>query len=78
MKSGSGHVAIEISGHPPFPAQLILNGHESVACQARRAGVEFMKEGNCFTAIADTSGFAKIAATLSEPRTVGRLSEVCE
>jgi len=39
---------------------------------------DFIKEGNCFTAIADTSGFAKIAATLSEPRAVGRLSEVCE
>src|SRR5271165_1175593 len=73
-----GHVTIKISGHPPFPARVILNGHEYVACQARRAGVGFVKEGNCFTAIADTSGFAKIAATLSEPRTIGRLSEVCE
>ena len=23
-----GHVTIKISGHPPFPAQVILNGHE--------------------------------------------------
>lgn len=73
-----GHVTIKISGHPPFPAQVILNGHEYVACQARKAGIGFTKEGNCFTAIADTSGLAKIAATLSEQRAVGRLSEVCE
>ena len=33
-----GHVTIKISGHPPFPAQVILNGHEYVACQARKAG----------------------------------------
>jgi hypothetical protein len=73
-----GHVTIKISGHPPFPAQVILNGHEYVACQARKAGIAFTKEGNCFTAIADTTGFAKIAETLSEPRAAGRLSEVCE
>jgi hypothetical protein len=29
-----GHLTIKISGHPPFPAQVILNGHEYVACQA--------------------------------------------
>jgi len=23
-----GHLTIKISGHPPFPAQVILNGHE--------------------------------------------------
>ena len=23
-----GHLPIKISGHPPFPAQVILNGHE--------------------------------------------------
>src|SRR5690242_11241597 len=32
-----GHITIKISGHPPFPAQVILNGHEYVACQARTA-----------------------------------------
>src|SRR5437667_5763114 len=73
-----GHVTIKISGHPPFPAQVILNGHEYVACQARKAGIEFTKEGNCFTTIADAAGLAKIADTLSEPRAIGRLSQVCE
>jgi hypothetical protein len=40
-----GHITIKISGHPPFPAQVILNGHEYVACQARKAGINFTKEG---------------------------------
>ena len=44
-----GHLTIKISGHPPFPAQVILNGHEYVACQALKAGIRFTKEGNCFT-----------------------------
>jgi len=73
-----GHLTIKISGHPPFPAQVILNGHEYVACQARKAGIAFTKEGNCFTTISDAAGLAKIADTLSEPRAIGRLSQVCE
>jgi hypothetical protein len=40
-----GHLTIKISGHPPFPAQVILNGHEYVACQARKAAIAFTKEG---------------------------------
>jgi hypothetical protein len=73
-----GHLTIKISGHPPFPAQVILNGHEYVACQARKAGIAFTKEGNCFTTISDAAGLAKIADTLSEQRAIGRLSQVCE
>jgi hypothetical protein len=73
-----GHLTIKISGHPPFPAQIILNGHEYVACRARKAGLRFTKEGNCFTTISDAADLAKIADTLSEPRAIGRLSQVCE
>src|ERR1700694_2906633 len=36
-------VDCSISGHPPFP--VILNGHEYVARQARKAGISFTKEG---------------------------------
>src|SRR4051794_39294143 len=64
-----GHLTIKISGHPPFPAQVILNGHEYVACQARKAGIAFTKEGNCFTTISDAAGLAKIADTLSDRAT---------
>jgi hypothetical protein len=73
-----GHITIKISGHPPFPVQVILNGHEYVACQAKKAGICITKEGNCFTHISDAAGLAKIADTLSESRTIGRLSQVCE
>jgi hypothetical protein len=73
-----GHVTIKISGHPPFPAQMIFNGHEWVACQARKDGIQFSKEGNCFTHISDPAALAAIADTLSDSRTIGRLSRVCE
>jgi hypothetical protein len=73
-----GHVTIKISGHPPFPAQVILNGHEYVACQALRQKIEFKKEGNCFTQVKDTAALAQVADTLSEERMIGRLSQVCE
>jgi hypothetical protein len=73
-----GHIAIKVSGHPPFPAQVMLNGHEYVACQATKAGIRFSKEGNCFTNISDAAGLAKIADTLSEESAIGRLSQACE
>ena len=49
-----------------------------MACQARQAGIRFTKEGNCFTHISDAAGLARIADTLSDTRTIGRLREVCE
>ena len=73
-----GHVTIKMSGHPPFGAQIILNGHEYVACQARRAGIAFGKDGNCFTAVADPAGLAQVADALSQPAAVGRLGQVCD
>src|SRR3989442_2967456 len=71
-----GHLTIKISGHPPFPAQVILNGHEYVECEARKRGMIFTKEGNCFTYLSDAAGVAQIADTLSDARTVGRLRDV--
>jgi len=73
-----GHVTLKLSGHPPFGAQIILNGHEHVACQARKEGIQFSKEGNCFTQISDATRLAQIADTLSSPDSIGRLSQVCE
>src|SRR5256886_651418 len=49
-----------------------------VACQARKAGIEFTKQGNCFTQISNAAGLAKIADTLSAETAIGRLSQVCE
>jgi hypothetical protein len=73
-----GHITIKMSGHPPFGAQIILNGHEYVACQSRNAGIPFTKEGNCFTLIPKPADLAQVADTLSESRTIGRLRQVCE
>jgi hypothetical protein len=73
-----GHVTIKMSGHPPFPAQVILNGHEYVAAAARAAGIGFTKEGNCFTGIADPQRLAQVADTLSQPAAIGRLGQVCD
>jgi hypothetical protein len=42
-----GHLVVKMSGHPPFGAQVILNGHEYVAIAARGEGIGFLKEGNC-------------------------------
>jgi hypothetical protein len=50
-----GHITIKMAGHPPVGAQIMLNGHEYVACQARKAGLALTKEGNCFTRIVDTA-----------------------
>ncbi|MGH8925143.1 MAG: hypothetical protein ACRDWA_10980 [Acidimicrobiia bacterium] len=72
-----GHVTVKMSGHPPFGAQVILNGHEYVACAAARRGIGLVKEGNCFTAVTDPSGLAQVADTLSHPAAAGRLSQVC-
>jgi hypothetical protein len=73
-----GHLTIKMSGHPPFGAQIILNGHEYVACQARKAGVGFTKQDNCFTSITNPADLAKVADTLSAKRTAGHLRQLCE
>jgi hypothetical protein len=78
MDSVWGHVTIKMSGHPPFGAQVMLNGHEYVSRQAESAGIAFSKVGNCFTAVADPVGLARIADALSQEAAVGRLSQVCQ
>ncbi|MDP9441272.1 MAG: hypothetical protein M3P34_03635 [Actinomycetota bacterium] len=73
-----GHVTIKMSGHPPFGAQVILNGHDHVARGARAEGIGFRKEGNCFTEVADPEGLARVADTLSHDAAVGRLGQVLD
>ena len=77
MDPAWGHLTIKMSGHPPFGAQVILNGHEYVACAAQTAGIGFAKEGNCFTRLVEPR-LAQVADTLSQPGTVGRLSQVID
>jgi hypothetical protein len=78
MDPDFGHVTIKMAGHPPFGAQVIVNGHEFVAAQAAGARIGYTKEGNCFTATPDPAGLARIADTWSQPAIVGRLGQVCD
>jgi hypothetical protein len=78
MDPAWGHLVVKMSGHPPFGAQVILNGHEYVACAAQAEGIGFAKEGNCFTEITDPDGLAQIAETLSQDAAAGRLGQVCD
>ena len=72
-----GHVIIKLCPHPPFNAMIILNGHESVARQARRRKIAFTKEGNCFTQVSDAAGLATVADAMSIFGAVGQLARVC-
>lgn len=70
-----GHITIKISGHFPFGAQIILNGHEWVE---RRKGIKKLsvtKEGNCFTSFSKGESLTRIADTLSIQK--GQLESVC-
>lgn len=73
-----GHITIRMSGHAPFPAQVMLNGHEYVACRARKSGIDFTKEGNCFTEVSNAAALAKVADSLRSQTAIGRLQRVCE
>jgi hypothetical protein len=73
-----GHVTIQMCAHPPWRARVLLNGHEWVACTARRDGVPFTKEDNCFTDLPSAADLASVADTLSSSSSIGRLVEVCE
>jgi hypothetical protein len=73
-----GHLTIKLCPHPPFCAEILLNGHEYVARQARKQGIAFTKESNCFTDIPDAAGLARVADTMRAPGSVGRLTQVCE
>ncbi len=67
-----------MSGHPRFGAMVMLNGHEYVPCAARAAGTDFLQEGNCFSALTQSTRLAQIADTVSQPGAEGLLRAVCE
>ena len=73
-----GHITIKLCPHPPFNAQIMLNGHEYVAQQAKKKNIVFTKEGNCFTEVSDAAGLAGVADTMRALSSVGRLVQVCE
>lgn len=69
-----GHLTIKMSAHPPFGAQIILNGHEWVEREARHRGLSLTKEADCFSATSDPQILAEIADTLHGPAVMGRLA----
>jgi hypothetical protein len=73
-----GHVAIRMCGHPPFPAMIMLNGHEYVAQKATEQRILFGKEENCFTELGDAPGLQQVADTLRSPDAIGHLMRVGE
>ena len=78
MDPAFGHLTVKMSGHPPFGAQVILNGHEYVAVAAQGEGIGFTKEGNCFTEIADPQRLARVADAWPRHAAIGRLGQVCD
>jgi len=73
-----GHVTIAICGHPPFKGMVMLNGHEYTASLARRRGIDFTKDGNCFVEMTDSQQLAKAADALRSKAAIGQLRQVCE
>ena len=73
-----GHITFKLSGHPPFPVQVMLNGHEYAECLLKKNELAFTKEGNCFTQIEQSSGLALVADALRLENAIGRLSQVCD
>lgn len=73
-----GHLMIRVCGHPPFTARIYLNGHEWVERQAKAQNLKLTKEANAFTQVSNAAQLAKIAETLSDESSVGRLHQLCE
>lgn len=72
-----GHVTIMMCGHPPFGAMIILNGHEWVEREARRRGVDFSKQDNCFVGGSDYGMLSAVADSLVSDDAMGRLHYAC-
>lgn len=73
-----GHVTIRMSGHPPFGAQVILNGHEYVSALAVQQGMYFAKEGNCFTDIIGQADTCRQADASRCDNAIGSLARESE
>ena len=73
-----GHITIRMSGHQPYGAMVLLNGHEWVERQAKRRGTKFTKIGNCFTNCSNLPLLNEVADTLNSESSIGRLADVCD
>jgi hypothetical protein len=73
-----GHLSIRMSAHPPFGAQILLNGHEWLERQARKKTICYSKEGNCFVGGSDLPALNRLAAELQGSAGLVRLAQVCD
>lgn len=73
-----GHISIRMSGHPPFGAQVLLNGHEWLERQARKETICYSKEGNCFVSNSDLPALNRLAQGLEGSSGLVRLARVCD
>ena len=74
-----GHVTIKMSGHPPFGAQVILNGHEYVAASGAKGGSRVYQTGEllyCREQRRRVGEESQIPCL--EKETAGRLRQLCE
>jgi hypothetical protein len=62
-----GHLLVRNRGHPPFGAQVLLNGHEWLERKALQHKLDYHKESNCFTNGSDLWALDELATRLAGP-----------
>lgn len=60
-----GRLFIRMCPYLPFNARLLINGHEWLACQMRRAGIRYRQQGNAFLACSDPTRLQALADSFS-------------
>lgn len=73
-----GHLLVRMSGHPPFGAQVLLNGHEWLERKALQGKLDYRKESNCFTKGSDLRALDELATQLAGPAGLVQLAQVCD
>ena len=73
-----GHVTIKMSGHPPFPAQVILNGHEYVAARRARPGSPIERRETASPGSLTPRAWPRSQTPCPRKEAIGRLGQVCD
>ena len=73
-----GHISLRMSGHPPFGAQILLNGHEWLERRAPKEAIGYSKEANCFLAGSDLAELNCLAAGLEGSAGLAQLAQVSD
>ena len=72
MDPAFGHLTVKMSGHPPFGAQVMLNGHEYVAVAAQAEGIGLRRRGTADTKTGSPVGARQRTLAGAEARGEGR------